>query len=155
MNSWDEENVCLSPPDGECRCSADVFFPCLSRSTRLPQLLTHRCDLSSAVLTSERSKSSSQSCLSQNQTWSDEHVKPPLKKLYWVPAKERIIFKTATLHSISVISRTLPPYLHPACQSTLHLLVSIQVLMTNLFPVWNGSSWDLVTVVLCLGRDYS
>ena len=74
-----------------------------------------------------------------------EHVTPLLKKIHWLPVKERILFKIATF-AFRFFDDNLPPYL----SSCLSVYTPSRTLRSSsdgkkLFPVQNGNSRTLVT----------
>ena len=75
---------------------------------------------------------------------SQKHVTPLLKKLHWLPVKERILFKMA-IFTFRFFDGTLPPY--PS--SCLSVYTPSRTLCSisddkKLFPVQNGNSRALV-----------
>ena len=73
------------------------------------------------------------------------YVTPLLKKLHWLPVKERILFKIATF-AFRFFDGTLPPCLSSCLSvSTPSRTLRFSSDEKNLFPVQNGNSRALVT----------
>ena len=80
-----------------------------------------------------------------------EHMKPPLQKLHWLPVKERIFLKIVTLIFVHF---TVPCHhsCHPVSLRTLHLVLSVSVLMKkNSFLCTMETQGLWPQVVLCSG----